>query len=214
MTVTMSYRFTWVRDALFALDALTSLGLTEEVHAALSWLLRAVRGTAPGAVTPSTPCAVSPRRRANGEITGAPGYRGSGPVREGNSAASQRQLGSYGHLMAAAYHYVRHGGLLGTPTGSLLAQMADKVCDCWRQPDAGTGNSATTALHQFQARLLSGPEPGRHGSPNTATCHRRRAGRWRGTAAEIHPGSMSAVRHHARTPTPCSRTRDVDAAVC
>jgi len=41
------YRFGWVRDASFALDAMIRLGLSEEVHAALFWLLRAVQHTAP-----------------------------------------------------------------------------------------------------------------------------------------------------------------------
>ncbi|MEV8194526.1 glycoside hydrolase family 15 protein [Rhodococcus pyridinivorans] len=37
------YRFAWVRDAAYTLHALIRLGDREEVHAAMSWLLRAVR---------------------------------------------------------------------------------------------------------------------------------------------------------------------------
>jgi GH15 family glucan-1,4-alpha-glucosidase len=129
------YRFTWVRDASFVLDALTSLGLTEEVHATLSWLLRAVKRTAPEVHVFYT-LGGEPAPAGEREIPAMPGYLRTGPVREGNGAASQRQLGCHGHLLNAAYHYVRHGGLLG-PASGLLAQLADTVCDLWRQPDAG-----------------------------------------------------------------------------
>jgi hypothetical protein len=129
------YRFNWVRDASFTLDALTSLGLTEEVHATLSWLLRAVRRTAPEVHVFYT-LGGRPAPPEEREITAMTGYLGTGPVREGNCAASQRQLGCHGHLLNAAYHYVRHGGLLGPATSGLLAQMADTVCDLWREPDA------------------------------------------------------------------------------
>ncbi len=129
------YRFTWVRDASFALDALTYLDLLPEVQAILSWLLRAVRQTAPDVhvfyTLDGQPA--SPREQ---DLPLA-GYLGTGPVHAGNSAASQRQLGAYGHLMDAAYRYVRHGGLLDGATGSMLADLADKVCDVWRLPDAG-----------------------------------------------------------------------------
>ncbi|MDJ0484487.1 glycoside hydrolase family 15 protein, partial [Rhodococcus pyridinivorans] len=37
------YRFAWVRDAAYTLHALIRLGDREEVHAAMSWLLRVVR---------------------------------------------------------------------------------------------------------------------------------------------------------------------------
>ncbi len=41
------YRYAWVRDTSFTLDAFINLELREEVHAAVSWLLQAVRTTAP-----------------------------------------------------------------------------------------------------------------------------------------------------------------------
>ena len=41
------YRFGWIRDTSFALEALIRLGLQHETHGTLSWMLGAVRGTAP-----------------------------------------------------------------------------------------------------------------------------------------------------------------------
>jgi GH15 family glucan-1,4-alpha-glucosidase len=130
------YRFAWVRDASFALDALSMLGLTEDVHSVLSWLLRAVAQTAPDVHVLYT-LAGAPAPGTEQEIATLPGYLGTAPVRAGNSAGGQRQLGNYGHLMDAVSWYVRHGGVLGPAPASLLVGMADRVCDIWRQPDAG-----------------------------------------------------------------------------
>ena len=42
-TKNWDYRYAWVRDSSFTLDALINLGLHEEVHGAVSWLLSAIR---------------------------------------------------------------------------------------------------------------------------------------------------------------------------
>jgi GH15 family glucan-1,4-alpha-glucosidase len=130
------YRYAWVRDASFSLDALAGLGLTEDVHSGISWLLHAVRRTAPDVHVFYT-LDGEPAPPVETEIVTMPGYRRTRPVVSGNSAAGQRQLGSYGHLMDAVYRYVRHGGVLDLGTGGLLSQLAGKACDLWREPDAG-----------------------------------------------------------------------------
>lgn len=130
------YRFSWVRDASFALDAVSRLGLSEETHAGLSWLLDAVSREAPGLRVFYT-LAGAPASAEMQQVDRLAGYRLSTPVHAGNSAASQLQLGAYGDLLDAAWHYVRHSGRLDAATGALLAAMADRVCDIWRCDDAG-----------------------------------------------------------------------------
>jgi GH15 family glucan-1,4-alpha-glucosidase len=130
------YRFGWVRDASFALDAMIRLGLSEEVHAALSWLLRAVQHTAPDVRALYT----LGGEPASAEMTSRsdlPGYRGSSPVHLGNSAASQTQLGSFGDLMDAAWRYTTQDGYLDAASAASLAALADRTCDLWRSQDAG-----------------------------------------------------------------------------
>ncbi len=130
------YRFCWVRDTGFALDALTGLGLAEEVHAALSFILDAVSKTAPDIKVfypmrggqPSAQMASVPLWR---------GYRGSAPVQLGNQAAAQQQLGTYGDLLEAVARYVRHGNRLDPGTGRVIYQLAQRVCEQWTQDDAG-----------------------------------------------------------------------------
>ncbi len=129
------YRFAWIRDASFAIDAMNRLGLSEEVHASLTWLLDAVAPQAPdlrvfygldGSVV-----------GAEMRVASAPGYRESPPVNIGNSAADQMQLGCFGDLLDAILRYVHAGGALNTATSTLVGGLADRVCELWRSDDAG-----------------------------------------------------------------------------
>ncbi|MGH9067405.1 MAG: glycoside hydrolase family 15 protein [Acidimicrobiales bacterium] len=129
------YRFAWIRDASFAIDAMNRLGLSEEVHGPLSWLLAMVAKTSPDlrvfyGLEGSVP-------GAEMREVDAPGYQGSTPVHVGNSAASQTQLGCFGDLVDAVWRHVQAGGLLDAGTATLVGELADRTCDLWRSPDAG-----------------------------------------------------------------------------
>ncbi len=129
------YRYSWIRDSSFAIDSMARLGLSEEVHASLVWLLHAAAQQAPdlrvfysldGAVT-----------SADMRAADVAGYQGSNPVNIGNSAANQTQLGCFGDLLDAVWRYVDNGGRLDAATGAMIAALADRTCDLWRSPDAG-----------------------------------------------------------------------------
>ena len=128
------YRYAWVRDSSFTIDALISLGLHEEAHGAVSWILDAVRRNGPDLRVFYT---------LDGSVPGdevdlaAPGYRQSAPVRDGNGAASQIQLGTYGDFFDTIFRYTDEGHVLDPGTGRMLADLADRCCDDWRSPDSG-----------------------------------------------------------------------------
>ncbi|WP_030379543.1 glycoside hydrolase family 15 protein [Streptomyces sp. NRRL B-12105] len=130
------YRFAWIRDGSYALDALSRLGLSEELHAGVSWLLDAVAHEAPG-LRPLYALSGRPVSGGMTEVSWAPGYRDSAPVHVGNAAAAQLQLGSYGDLFDAVHRYCARGGHLDGATNTLLGGMTDRVCDLWRSPDSG-----------------------------------------------------------------------------
>lgn len=129
------YRFAWIRDASFAIDAMNRLGLSEEVHASLAWLLDAVAREGPDLrVFYALDGSVVPAEMSEAD---APGYRGSQPVNLGNSAAGQMQLGCFGDLLDAVVRYTSAGGWLDAATSALVGRLADRVCELWRSPDAG-----------------------------------------------------------------------------
>jgi GH15 family glucan-1,4-alpha-glucosidase len=128
------YRYMWVRDSSYTVDAFMELGLHEEVQSAVTFLLSVIRHSAPDLhVFYTLDGAI-----ADGQTTvAALGYRGSTPVRVGNSASRQTQLGTYGDLFDTMWHYVRNGHVLDAASGRLLADFADQCCDDWRCTDAG-----------------------------------------------------------------------------
>lgn len=129
------YRYSWVRDSAFTLDALMRLGLPEQVQESFVGLLRAVRRTAPD---------LRPFYDLDGCVPGRSetldhlrGHRDSAPVRYGNAARTQLQLGSWGDLLETASLYVSEGNLLDDETGEMLAACVDRVAVLWPDEDSG-----------------------------------------------------------------------------
>ena len=129
------YRFTWLRDASFTLDAFIRLGLDDEAHAFFWWLMHASRLTQPRLqilykVDGST-------HTDEQELSQLSGYRGSAPVRIGNGAAHQVQLDVYGAVLEAIWLYARGCGHVDGDTAKEVAKIADYVTRHWRDPDNG-----------------------------------------------------------------------------
>jgi GH15 family glucan-1,4-alpha-glucosidase len=102
------YRFCWLRDATFTLQALLAAGYEGEAVAWRDWLLRAIAGD-PSQIQIMYGVA-GERRLPELELDWLPGYEGSVPVRIGNAAAKQRQLDVYGEVMDAL-HQARLAGI-------------------------------------------------------------------------------------------------------
>jgi GH15 family glucan-1,4-alpha-glucosidase len=128
------YRYSWVRDSSFTVDAFIHLGLHEEVHGCVSWLLGALKRTAPVLHVFYTLDGDVAEDQTELEV---PGWHGSRPVRAGNNAAGQSQLGTYGDLLDTMHRYVAGGNLLDRRSGEALAMLADRCCDTWRNRDSG-----------------------------------------------------------------------------
>ncbi len=128
------YRFAWVRDLSFTLDALIAVGAEESTGAALAWVLRATENTHPR-IDPVYTLAGEVLRTQ--QVIDAAGYRGTGPVHAGNAAGSQLQLGGFGDLLEAVCNYVRAGNLLPPGAAEQLADVVDLLCAIWQRPDSG-----------------------------------------------------------------------------
>ena len=101
------YRYAWMRDAVYTLDAFLRLDQIPEAQAALAWLMFRVNEDGlkvcyclDGGPVPDT------------ETVPLPGYKGSRPVVTGNAAGSQHQHGIYGDIFQAASLFVEAGSVL------------------------------------------------------------------------------------------------------
>jgi len=129
------YRYSWVRDSAFTLDALMRLGIPEQVQESFACLLRSVRQTAPDLRPFYDLDGEVPSRRET--LDHLRGYRDSEPVRYGNAASTQLQLGSWGDLLETAALYVSEGNVLDEQTGEMLAACVDRVAVLWPDEDSG-----------------------------------------------------------------------------
>ena len=145
-----AYRFCWVRDAAYALDALLALGRREDAHASFSWLLDAIATTAPD-IRPLYGLAGGPDLAER--IVDLDSYRGSRPVRTGNAAAKQMQLGVYGDLLDTAWRYVDEGNVLDQATQGLLVSVLDRLASTWRDPDCGFWEIRGAERHYTHSKL-------------------------------------------------------------
>ena len=166
------YRFCWVRDSAFVLNALLRLGCFDEADAFFWWLMQASQLTHPRL---GVLYRINGGADAREHTLGLPGYRGSRPVRVGNEAAGQFQLDVYGDLLHAAWLYAQAGRLLDADIGTRLAEMADFVCAIWREPDAGLWEVRNERQQFTQSKMMcavaldralwlarEGSIPGRH----------------------------------------------------
>ncbi len=128
------YRFAWVRDLSFTVDALLRVGMRELAHDSVTWLLQAVERTSPRVDPVYTLDGGVLRSQSTLQLDG---YRGSAPVHIGNQAGSQLQLGGFGDLLETIWMYVGSGNVLAPAAGERLADSADLLCAIWSRPDAG-----------------------------------------------------------------------------
>ncbi len=129
------YRYTWIRDSAFALQALMRLGFTEEATAFMNWIEKRC-----GDCTRDRPLQVlygiEGRRDLDEEVLQHfEGYKRSRPVRIGNAAHRQLQLDIYGELMDAIHQYNHYGEPISYQLWTQLRTMIDWVAKVWRKPD-------------------------------------------------------------------------------
>jgi GH15 family glucan-1,4-alpha-glucosidase len=145
------YRFSWLRDSAFVMDALLGLACEEEAEAFFWWLMHASQITRPrmqvlyrmdgGAYAPERALPLD-------------GYMGSRPVRVGNAAVDQTQLDIYGDVLQMAWLHGEAGHSIDREFGDRLATVADLVCQIWSQPDAGIWEVRGPAKHFTQSKMM------------------------------------------------------------
>lgn len=165
------YRFGWVRDLSFTVEALLRVGMEELAHSSIGWLLDALSRTHPR-VDPVY--ALTGEVVRSQEVLALSGYRGTSPVHLGNQAGSQLQLGGFGDLLEAVWRYVDGGHVLAPRTGERIADSVDLMCALWRHQDAGLWElgdyaqyttsklSCWTALERLLDLVARGQAPARH----------------------------------------------------
>ena len=137
------YRFCWLRDAYFVVNALNRLNATRTMERYLGYIINVAAG-AEGHLQPVY--RISGRADLDEAIVDTlPGYRGMGPVRVGNQAYRQVQNDVYGSAILAATHafFDKRLAAWATPGSSAGSRCwASGRCSCTRAPTRASGNCA------------------------------------------------------------------------
>ncbi|WP_327666783.1 glycoside hydrolase family 15 protein [Streptomyces sp. NBC_00485] len=146
------YRYCWLRDSTFTLDALLTCGYHEEAEAWRDWLLRAVAGD-PADLQIMYGLA-GERRLPEFELPWLSGFAGSTPVRIGNGAVNQLQLDVYGEVMDSL-SLSRSSGLSTKPhMWSIQAALMQWLQSEWRQPDEGLWEVRGGRRHFVHSKVM------------------------------------------------------------
>jgi GH15 family glucan-1,4-alpha-glucosidase len=145
------YRYCWIRDSAFTLDALLQLGRSSEADAFFWWLMQASQLTRPRI---QVLYGIDGDPEARERVLDLRGYRGSAPVRIGNGAVDQVQHDIYGDLLDTGWQYVRAGRPLDAEVGRRLAGAANHVASIWRRPDAGIWEVRSEARHFTHSKMM------------------------------------------------------------
>lgn len=184
---TWDYRYCWIRDAYYTVQALNRLGALDVLENYLGFLRDIVDTAAGGHIQPLYGIgyeAKLPERIA----PDLPGYRGMGPVRVGNQAHEHLQHDAYGQIILSSVQaffdqrFLRPAGLADFEA---LEQVGERAWALHDQPDAGLWEFRTRArIHTYSA-LMCWAACDRLGNAADALALPDRAAHWRNRAAHI-----------------------------
>ena len=147
------YRYCWLRDATFTLNALLLAGYDQEATAWREWLLRAVAGSPQDLQTLYSVTGV--RRLDEQELGWLPGYQNAAPVRVGNAASRQFQLDVYGEVMDTL-HLARLHGLDSDPAAwRVQVALLEFLESRWQQPDEGIWEVRGPRQHFTHSKVMA-----------------------------------------------------------
>src|ERR671919_256355 len=132
------YRFAWVRDASFTLQALWVAACPDEADKFFDFMSSAAASQVRRGTDLQIMFGIGGERDlTERELPHLTGWRGSAPVRVGNGAWSQRQLDVYGELLDAAFRLPEQLGRLEAPAKQFLPDLADTAAARWQEKDQG-----------------------------------------------------------------------------
>jgi len=147
------YRYCWLRDATFTLNALLVSGFEKEAVEWREWLLRAIAGSPADLQILYSVTGV--RRLDEQELAWLPGYQGAHPVRVGNAASRQFQLDVFGEVMDTL-HLARLSGIAPEPEAwNVQCALLEFLEQHWQQPDDGIWEVRGPRRHFTHSKVMA-----------------------------------------------------------
>ncbi|MEA2384388.1 MAG: alpha,alpha-trehalase [Solirubrobacteraceae bacterium] len=177
------YRYTWLRDSTFTLQALHWLNLDWEADEFMQFIAD---------LEPDDDGALQIMYGIDGrrDLTESTrpdlsGYDGAHPVRIGNGAFDQRQNDVFGAALDSILLHTRRSQRLPRRLWPVVQAQADCAARVWREPDQGIWEARGEAQHYVSSKLMCWVAMDRAAKLGHMRGDDELAARWRATAEEI-----------------------------
>jgi GH15 family glucan-1,4-alpha-glucosidase len=148
------YRYCWIRDAYYTVQALNRLGALDVLENYLGYLRNIVDDAQGGHIQPLYSVSGEATLEER-EAKGLAGYRGMGPVRVGNAAYHQIQHDAYGQIILSnvqAFFDDRLFRKAGPDDFASLEKVGERAWAMHDQPDAGLWEFRTRqSVHTYSS---------------------------------------------------------------
>jgi GH15 family glucan-1,4-alpha-glucosidase len=182
------YRFSWIRDATFALWGMYSLGFDWEAVDFFSFIadlaecdddLQIMYGIG------------GERDLTEHVLDHLPGYAESRPVRIGNAAYAQRQHDVWGALLDSVYLHSQAADHLDNRIWPILDKQVGEALKHWREPDAGIWEVRGELKHFTSSKIMCWVAVDRGARLAKMSGEHGKAAEWELAAAEIKDDILS-----------------------
>jgi alpha,alpha-trehalase len=178
------YRFTWMRDSTFTLQALHFLNLDWEAEEFMQFVAD-LEPNEDGAL--QIMYGIDGRRDLTESTRDdLSGYAGAYPVRVGNGAYNQRQNDVYGAVLDSILLHTRRSQRLPRRLWPVVQSQAKCAIDVWQQPDQGIWEARGEPKHYVSSKLMGWVALDRAAALAGVAGEDKLAQTWAATAAEIH----------------------------
>jgi GH15 family glucan-1,4-alpha-glucosidase len=146
------YRYTWIRDATFTLQALHFLNLDWEADEFMQFVAD-LEANEDGGL--QIMYGIDGRRDLTESIRDdLSGYAGASPVRVGNGAFDQRQNDVYGAALDSVLLHTRRSQRLPGRLWPIVESQATSATNVWREPDQGIWEARGEPRHYVSSKLM------------------------------------------------------------
>jgi alpha,alpha-trehalase len=198
------YRYTWLRDSTFTLQALHYLNLDWEAEEFMQFMAD-LEPNEDGAL--QIMYGIDGRRDLTESLREElSGYMGAHPVRVGNAAYDQRQNDVFGAALDSILLHARRSQRLPRRLWPIVQAQAQCASAVWREPDQGIWEARGAPRHYVSSKLMCWVAMDRAAKLATIAGNDKLRTAWSATAGEIRDDiltrgmtSQGVLRQHYET---------------
>ena len=178
------YRYTWIRDTTFTLQAMHYLNLDWEADEFMQFVAD-IEPTEDGSL--QIMYGIDGRRDLTESTRDdLSGYAGARPVRVGNGAFDQRQNDVFGAVLDSILLHTRRSQRLPRRLWPIVQSQAACATKVWRDPDQGIWEARGEPKHYVSSKLMGWVALDRAAQLAAVAGEPKLEAQWRSTAQEIH----------------------------